>query len=170
MVAFAGDLCCVLDNQERRGLNDVHGRIITLEAFLAYGQPDNEGFRAMTGFKSGFSRAAGHEGWPALITDTLHTLVNMIEGISASSLKEIATETGSRTVDQGPIMDIPENHLPFCSVDTLRLIVAAQANSDSPSEDHDLWKRLYHTYTSTLNEPLKNRLLPILGGIAVSDG
>lgn len=165
MLAFAGELCLDLEKQERKGLNEIHGRLITLEAFLSSGHPDQKSVRAMTELKRRLSRAARLEGWPAMITDTLHSLVDIMEGLTTSTLKEHVAETAPSTVNQANITDILANDSSNRSEEIMRLLCDG---AGSHSSTVDLWKRLYYTYTSTLNEPLKNVLLPVLGRIGVS--
>lgn len=168
MVTIAEDLCRILGKQECKGLNAVHGRILSLEAFLTYRQLDSEGIKAMTEFKTRFLSGTGLRKWPALITDSLSILVDIIVESSSSARKGTVAETDLSKANQSSILHLLKNATPAQSLETLRLLLTDEDGATSPPVDTDLWNRLYHTYTSTLNEPLKHVLLPILGRVVVS--
>jgi hypothetical protein len=168
MVIVAEQLCCTLDKQERKGLNEVHGQIMTLEAFLTHRQSNDECIVALTKFESRFSSGAALDGWPTLISNSLATLVDNLQKSSASPRKEEVTGTSLSKVDLSNIVQLLGNGVSSRSLDTLLVLLTGEVSFNSSLTNTDLCRRLCHTYTSTLNEPLKNVLLPIISRIAVS--
>jgi hypothetical protein len=149
-------------------LNEVHGLILVLEAFLEYRPLNQEITSAMEEFKSRFLSVEGMDGWPPLIRDSLSYLVNLLGRPTATSRKDCVANANHSEVNSSSKAHLLDNGVSSLSSVTLQTLLAGDVNSDTVPVDINTWTKLYHTYTTTMNEPLRNVLLPVLGDVAVS--
>lgn len=168
IVTIAEQLCRVLEEQECTGLNEVHGLILVLEAFLACQPSTQENAIAIKDFKIRFLSAAGMDAWPPLIRDSLSYLADILGRRTATSRKDCVASANHGEINPASNAHLLDNGVSCLSLDALQTLLAGDVKSDSEPVDINTWTKLYHTYTTTLNEPLRNVLLPALGDIAVS--
>lgn len=162
---LAEDLCAVLETAHLRDLNGVHGRVLVLEAFVLKLQLAREAPVALKPFQNRFMEASRSTRWPAVITGGLSDVVAAI-GNSPTTLcqKTSADSAGGNTSAVKNLQLSPGNS--YVQAEIIRAL--SNPNPDTDTLQSDAWERLYQTYVSTTNEPLKNELLPVLGHFGVS--
>lgn len=140
----------------------MHGRVLVLEAFLFKLQLAREAPIVLKPLQNRILEASRRARWPALITGGLRSLIaSMEKSLEVSSQKELGELAGAAGIRQSP------SGQSSMQADVMRACYLQMTGADSRQSD-SLWDRLYQTYVSTTNQPLKNELLPVLGRFSVS--
>jgi hypothetical protein len=162
---YAEDICAAIESDHLRQLNAVHGRVLVLEAFMYKLQLARQAPLALIRFQDRFFKASKLTRWPSVITRGLCDVAASMEDLPTALKHKVAPDLDDANTSVTGILQSLERNLSSQS-EVIRSL--SSLNLDGSPPQNDIWQRLYQTYVSTTNEPLKNELLPVLGHFGVS--